>query len=610
MHWQTALPALTVHSSHAQPSSTARPVTVSYSFGNTTPYPRQQTRLSSYPTQNPSSSSQPSGAMFLQSPAQETSPRDTHPTPSYLSEQPSSSGKTRHVSPLASALPVPLASFGEFAEPDAVIRSPATMSSPTTIDIRATSPDADSVRVSLISPFDRVLTALLRNRLFSVDYVRKASYAQMFNSVRDAFTTSQTRDRHVLWKVLMDQHCMLLLQHLDSLDQQLKTFDEWKDLCADLPLEQFELYFNSTVINLDTLLSNVYYAAGRIEENQGKHALEVNKKTAEFQLSVPRYHHRPRHDFAHAPAPARIDPVRPLASPSGSQAAQRGGELEQPLLPPVHRRAYSAEGRYESEQAADELKDQAPSPDWVIITSAQVAGMNAEIRRQREYTLLSDGNYSYEVWDHLSDDAYKAIDGEFGFRAGLQVMATEAALGRRDRPDHVGEYTLPASRLYTLLKWVLIIYWFGEISLVPLLIVIIRPHDLFEGLDNKIVDIIGLVLIGLWFVIGGLKLWSKRQANRNSLTMVRRKRFLLKCMFMALLIRVLMIMDELVKVPPVLRLQAPRSSAPKGPRDAFEYKEDEDHLWLSRAMSESIAYPPAPSSTSRTDSPGILPSAA
>ena len=479
--------------------------------------------------------------------------------------------------------------------------SSSSLSSPSSAaTIPATSPHADSVRVSLIFPFDPVLTDLLRNRLFSMDYVRTATFAQMFCNVRDAFTTSQTRDRHILWKVLMEQHCIMLLQHLDRLDRQLKTFDEWKDLCADLPLEQFEVYFNSTVINLDTLLSNVYYAAGRIEEDQGKHALDVNKKTAEFQLSVPRYHHRPHHDFAHAPAPARIDPVRLFASPSGSQAAQRGGEMEQPLLPPVHRRAYSAEGRYESEQAADELKDQAPSPDWAIITSAQVAGMKAEIRRQREYTLLSDGNYSYEVWDHLSDDAYKAIDGEFGFRAGLQVMATEAALGR---PDHVGEYTLPASRLYTLLKWVLIIYWFGEISLVPLLIVIIRPHDLFEVLDNEIVDSIGLVLIGVWFLIGGLKLWSKRQANRNSLTMVRRKRFLLKCMFMALLIRVLMIVDELVKVAPVP--PPPRSSSHKESRNASDYKKDDEHVLLARTMSAMVPrHPPRTSGSTPPPTPG------
>ena len=524
----------------------------------------------------------------------------------------------------------------------------------------------------LIFPFDPVLRAILRcclpelpeQRMFSVEYIRSTNYGRMFRDVGLLFHNEARKDDYaVLQFQLMEKHSVLLMRHLDRLQQLVLRYDHWQDLYSDISFDTFRVYFDSTALNLDTILSNVYYAAQQLKADQLRHSaaakpfylssrqrLDLQRHPSSSKLPSPVDHPPIMHVDPSSPAVGydrgvikRSSSPRPVQPQWLSHWRKKDQMvitegLRESLLPgqdssdmtvddfaaPAPQRSESAPEKLlnpsaSEAQAAQPRQYRTPESDWLELKVSDINRMDEEISRQMKYSLMADGNYSYELWDRLTPTVYDIVDNDQqfnAFRAALEQMAKEDQDKNHNRKASVeeaeaqwqrwGRLRRTVSYIFDVLRWLLWpprcpsaveqvgvgecslprdfqwrdrgLWWYHvlEAVLVPSLLIVVRPRDLLEGTLNEFFDTVAIVVILAFLLVGLVRLRKQQEKNMEGLTMMRRKHFLSKCMYLALLIRVQMIIDALL-TPPL----PPRQAEP------FKGKEElEEKVVLQRSLSD------------------------
>jgi hypothetical protein len=90
------------------------------------------------------------------------------------------------------------------------------------------------------------------------------------------------------------------------------------------------------------------------------------------------------------------------------------------------------------------------------------------------------------------------------------------------------------------------LYHLMEVTFLPILVILIKPTDKFDVVVDQWFDGIALVVVAM-FVLGGIRrLRNKGRENQVLIVTCKRKHLLTKCMYLALLIRVTMLIDQLM----------------------------------------------------------------
>ena len=372
----------------------------------------------------------------------------------------------------------------------------------------ASSRDPRSPRAGVYH-FDALMEKILPR--FTVEQLINKPYEELLKTMRELLTANaqgeSSLDKGRLWEQIIEQHCRLLVRHLDRLELLVRPYQHKLDTYAEMSFDRFQVYFDSTCLNLDTIVANVYYHFRQLEEDQ-----RIDACSQWLQLRLRDYQDKKEVDKETV-----LDDI----------LQENGWTLR----------------RSQREKA---LSWQRPHEGkiWVEIEEASVTEMVTEIGRQRIYSLICDGNYYYEMWDRLDDNLRGALASHERFRAIMEKMLLikEAVLG----VGQVGEPTLGE-------QWMTFVYHWTELVILPILLIMVKPGDLFEGDANLYADSALICVTFIFLVFGSFRLRYRAKNNRAALLMCRRKHFLTKCMFIALLARVGLLIELLVPEPTVIR---------------------------------------------------------
>ena len=391
----------------------------------------------------------------------------------------------------------------------------------------------DSDAVQALS-FDEYLVAVLSDRSIDIHVLMEKSYITIYRRCRNIFLGLLPPEHRAAqehwWCVLLEEHSLLLMQSLNRLQLLIEPYLSEQDVWSEISFDTFQVHFENTRLNLETLLANVYYAADELlRRDSTKHQVSADAKA--LRSTVPEGRHA-RPLKLHMAGVEQLTRVR-------ARPKQRRRASNPDLFSGASEPLRSPQPGLRRQNSSPLLVPASSPREWPPLTLEQRKAVKGEIRQQQSlYSLIADGNYSYEVLSRL-DAVVAAYMARVGYRPALiKILERADHLERRFDDFATPEMTLKRA------GW--LVYHVLEVLLLPLLVILIKPSDKWEAPWDLGFDIFALAVVGLFSAGGLLKLQKRGAENEASLVICRRKHLLSKCQHVALLLRVMMIIDQLM----------------------------------------------------------------
>ena len=232
-----------------------------------------------------------------------------------------------------------------------------------------------------------------------------------------------------------------------------RIHQRYQDIYADVEVDFFQVYYDSMLLGLQTILDSVYFAR--------------------INLTAAPYTH---------------------------------GDIPNPSTPAT---------RF-CKSSMSSTTPQAFDPRWVLLKYHQLTDAELEETKQQRYSLECDAVAIYEVVDRATPETRKALSMDeirnvthVSLLEGISCMLDDKA----DNTGRVGEFDLGHECSDQAAVVLTFLFHVGELTIVPVLVIVLDPRKHFDGTFDYWFNVVVVALVILYAIVAGCRLSSKGERN-------------------------------------------------------------------------------------------------